>query len=382
MKLNFDINHFMVDHWQREPILIRNAIDSFVDPLTIDELAGLAMEAEVQSRMVTIRQGNWQSQEGPFSDFTELEQPQSTLLVQATNHWNPQCSQLAALFYFIPNWRFDDVMVSYATPNGGVGPHIDQYGVFIIQGNGERHWQVGARQLLPECSNGGGLRQCAPFTPIIDETLKSGDMLYIPPGCPHHGTALTNSMSFSVGFRAPDQCELFSAFADYLLDQEQSYTRYTDPELSAGHAWGEITRHQQQKLASLFQSMVNDSRQMRDFFGRYFSETRRDIDIVPLTDDEQFTSIQQLQTQLEQGYQLRRVEGLKVLYLQGLNELFIDGESYPFEGIPNLYQWLANQMEPESTTLQKALLDTAFATLLLNWINQGYWFWEKPSSDQ
>lgn len=374
MNIDFDINHFMVDYWQREPILIRNAIDQFEDPLTIEELAGLAMEEEVQSRMVVVREQQWQAKEGPFNEFNELEEPQSTLLVQATNHWNPACSELASLFYFIPNWRFDDLMVSYATDQGGVGPHIDQYGVFIIQGLGQRHWQVGARQPLAEFSNGGGLRQCEPFTPIIDEVLNSGDMLYIPPGCPHNGVSLGNSMSYSVGFRAPDQRELFSAFADYLLDHDQAFTRYSDPELTAGHAWGEITRHQQQKLASLFQSMVNDSRQMRDFFGCYFSETRRDIDIAPLDDNERFENTAPLRDVIEPETELHRVEGLKVLYLQGLNELFIDGESYPFEGQPNHYQWIANEMVLEAGALKKALQDEPFAAQLLDWINRGFWF--------
>ncbi|MFM2483906.1 ribosomal protein uL16 3-hydroxylase [Celerinatantimonas yamalensis] len=374
MKINFDISHFMVDFWQRKPLLIRNSISDFFDPLTVEELAGLAMEEELQSRLVTVRDSVWLAESGPFSDFSELERPQSTLLVQATNHWHPDCATLAELFNFIPNWRFDDLMVSYATKDGGVGPHIDQYGVFIIQGQGQRHWQVGERQTLHEFSNGGGLKQCDPFEPIIDEVLESGDLLYIPPGCPHNGRSLNDSMSYSVGFRAPDQKELFSAFADYLLDQSQQFNRYNDPELVAGHAWGEITRHQQQKLLGLMQNLLNDNRQMRDFFGRFFSDTRRDIDIAPLEADEHYT-VADVCAALEDGDKLRRVDGLKVLYLQGLNELFIDGESYPFEGDANGYQLLANQMQLEFNQLTKALAQPDFAKQLTDWINRGFWYW-------
>ncbi|CAG9296557.1 cupin domain-containing protein [Celerinatantimonas diazotrophica] len=374
MKLNFDINHFMVDYWQRKPLLIRQGITDFIDPLSVEELAGLAMEEELQSRLVTVRDNHWQVQFGPFEQFDELEQPASSLLVQATNHWHDSCAKLAELFHFLPNWRFDDLMISFATSKGGVGPHIDQYGVFIIQGQGQRHWQVGERQNLREFANEAGLKQCDPFEPAIDEELSSGDVLYIPPGCPHNGVSLDNSLSYSIGFRAPDQKELFSAFADHLLDQSQPFTRYNDPELVAGHAWGEITRHQQQKLLGLMQNLLNDNRQMRDFFGRFFSQTRRDIDILPLQEDERFTT-EALIKHLEQGAILHRVEGLKVIYLQGLSELFIDGEAYPFDGDFTGYQHLANQNQLNFNLLNKALGDHGFVTQLTQWVNRGFWYW-------
>ncbi|CAG9001027.1 MAG: 50S ribosomal protein L16 3-hydroxylase [Candidatus Celerinatantimonas neptuna] len=376
MKINFDINHFMVDYWQRQPLVIRQGIEPFPDLLSPEELAGLAMEEEVQSRIVTNHRGNWQAISGPFEQFEKLEQNASTLLVQATNHWHPNCSQLAELFHFIPNWRFDDVMVSYATEQGGVGPHIDQYGVFIIQGSGSRHWKVGACQPLCEFATGDGLKQCEEFKPVIDTVLNTGDILYIPPGCPHCGISLSPSMSYSVGFRAPDQRELFNAFADYLLDDEQNYSRYSDPELSNDHAWGEITRHQQQKLMGLMQNMVNDSRLMRDFFGRFFSATQRDINVLPLDEQSRINTTELIST-LNHGISLHRVEGLKVLYLQGLNELFIDGESYPFSANAESYRLLANQMSLNLTHLSKAISDPEFTGLLTQWVNSGFWYWNE-----
>lgn len=376
MKINFDINHFMVDYWQRQPLVIPQGIASFSDLLTPEELAGLAMEEEVQSRIVTNHKGMWQAMAGPFERFNELEQKASTLLVQATNHWHPNCSQLAELFQFIPNWRFDDIMVSYATEQGGVGPHIDQYGVFIIQGSGSRHWKVGSCQPLSEFAVGGALKQCEEFTPIIDTILNTGDILYIPPGCPHCGVALSPSMSYSVGFRAPDQRELFNAFADYLLDQEQDYTRYSDPELSNDHAWGEITRHQQQKLMGLMQNMVKDNRLMRDFLGRLFSATHRETNILPLEKTDQINP-NELTEKFKHGMSLHRVEGLKVLYLQGLNELFIDGESYPFSANAEYFRILANQMNLDFSTLNKALSDPSFTNQLTEWVNSGFWYWNE-----
>lgn len=363
----------MLDYWQRKPILFRQGIADFVDPLSAEELAGLAMEDELQSRMVTVRDQEWNVEFGPFTDFSPLELPQSSLLVQATNHWHEECATLSSLFNFIPNWRFDDLMISYATENGGVGPHIDQYGVFIIQGQGQRAWQVGEQQTLHEFSNGGGLKQCASFTPIIDTVLESGDVLYIPPGCPHNGVACNNSLSYSVGFRAPDQSELYSAFADYLLDQTQPFNRYNDPELVAGHAWGEVTRHQQQKLLSLMQNLLNDNRQMRNFFGHHFSQTRRDIDIAPLTDGDTLSTNEVIDA-LHQGMTLERVEGLKVIYLQGMNEIFIDGEGYPFSEQPQGYLALANHMQVSVEQLDPTLNDPKFISQLTDWINRGFWF--------
>ena len=182
------VAEFLNQYWQKKPLLIKGGFKNFVDPLTADELAGLATEEEIESRIVSCVDKQWDMQTGPFEDFSEFGDKGWTLLVQAVDHWHPLAAKLLDPFRFIPNWRIDDLMVSFSTPGGGVGPHLDQYDVFIIQGEGKRHWRVGMpdsnlQQLCPHPR----LLQVSPFVDCIDVITEPGDILYIPPGCPHDG---------------------------------------------------------------------------------------------------------------------------------------------------------------------------------------------------
>lgn len=197
-QLNFDFDAFLKTYWQKKPTVIRKGFDNFEDALTPDELAGLAMEEEVDSRLVIQKDGQWLVSHGPFDSFDELPDTGSQLIVQASNHWHPGPQALAEPFRILPGWLFDDVMICYSLPGGGVGPHIDQYDVFIIQGSGRRHWRVGDLGNYEEANLHTGLRQITGFDAIIDTVLEPGDILYIPPGFPHEGTSLEESMSFSV----------------------------------------------------------------------------------------------------------------------------------------------------------------------------------------
>lgn len=131
---------FLRRHWQRKPLLLRQAFPGFRDPLSPEELAGLACEQEVESRLVFTEPATWRLRQGPFAetDFTSLPERDWTLLVQAVDHWVPEVKALLQSVPFLPSWRVDDVMVSYATPGGGVGPHFDYYDVFLVQGQGSR----------------------------------------------------------------------------------------------------------------------------------------------------------------------------------------------------------------------------------------------------
>ena len=181
MKLNnFDTETFLRDYWQQKPLLIRNAFADWINPLEPDELAGLACEPEVESRLIIGAQGSWAVEHGPLAEarFAVLGQEPSTLLVQAVDHHVPEVAALLAPFRFIPNWRIDDVMVSYATDGGGVGPHFDQYDVFLIQGHGQRRWRVGqlcddTSALLPHDE----LRLLADFQATDEWLLEPGDSL-------------------------------------------------------------------------------------------------------------------------------------------------------------------------------------------------------------
>ena len=198
---------FLKEYWQKKPLLIKGAFKDFVDPISADELAGLAMEQEIQSRIIAkslvADKTAWQVAHGPFENFDQFGESDWTLLVQAVNNFSPDSHALLNNFNFVPSWRLDDVMVSFSTQNGGVGAHLDQYDVFIIQGSGKRHWQVGKpdpslQQLLPHPD----LKQVSEFTSVIDEITEPGDLLYIPPNHPHNGLAIENSLNFSIGFQA------------------------------------------------------------------------------------------------------------------------------------------------------------------------------------
>lgn len=232
LKLNLDTKSFLAKTWQQQPRLIRGAFTPFDDLIEPEILAGLALEEGVDSRVIENHNNQWQVTHGPFESYEAFGEEGWTLLVQSVNEWVPEVQQLIAPFRFLPDWRIDDVMISFATEHGSVGPHLDQYDVFIIQGSGRRHWQVGervtqAREICPHAD----LKQLEDsFPAVIDAVLEPGDMLYIPAGCPHHGVALEPSLNYSVGFRAPNTAELGAAVADTLSQLNQEVPRYRDAE--------------------------------------------------------------------------------------------------------------------------------------------------------
>ena len=218
--LGMSLAAFMRDHWQKKPLLVRGALPGLTDPLSPDELAGLACEDGIESRIVRERGGArpWEVIWGPHpeSQFASLPERGWTLLVQELNRHVPEAALLLERFSFIPNVRVDDVMVSYAAPGGSVGPHLDSYDVFLVQGLGERRWRYATRPTKGERARfrkNLDLRILERFEPDEDEVLRAGDMLYLPPGFAHHGIAKTPCLTYSVGFRAPGIGEMWKSFA-------------------------------------------------------------------------------------------------------------------------------------------------------------------------
>ena len=231
LTLNLNKTEFLQQDWQQRPRLFRAAFADFEDLVEAEILAGLACEEAVDSRIIENHQGNWNVVHGPFEAYDAFGESGWTLLVQSVNEWIPEVQQLIAPFRFLPDWRIDDVMISFATEGGGVGPHLDQYDVFIIQGQGRRHWRVGERVVGAEehCPHPDLKQLAQPFTALIDAVLEPGDMLYIPAGCPHEGIALEPSLNYSVGFRAQNSAELTTAVCDHLLSSSAKLVRYRDP---------------------------------------------------------------------------------------------------------------------------------------------------------
>jgi 50S ribosomal protein L16 3-hydroxylase len=223
---------FLAQHWQKRPLLVRRAVPEFAGMLSARELMQLASRDDAQSRVVTRTGRRWDVQHGPFrpASFRRIQADAWTLLVQDVNHFLPRARELLQRFDFVPYARLDDVMVSYAPPGGGVGPHFDSYDVFLVQGAGRRRWRIGAQTdltLVPDAP----LKLLARFRHDEEHVLEPGDMLYLPPGYAHDGVALDPCMTYSVGFRAPAWQELAAQFLYHLQDQVQLDGRYRDPGL-------------------------------------------------------------------------------------------------------------------------------------------------------
>jgi 50S ribosomal protein L16 3-hydroxylase len=262
MKLNWhelSERQFIEEFWQQKPVLLRNAITDFTDPISANELAGLAMEDFIDSRIVSVTDTKWNVQHGPFADFSEQGESHWSLLVQGVDEYFKDVKALQDYFNFIPGWRFDDVMVSYSTPHSGLGAHIDQYDVFILQGQGKRRWQAGAvDKQIQQYSPTRNLQLVESFDAVVDAELVAGDIIYIPPFSPHEGKTIDTSLNFSIGFRAPSTKELFSSFADFLIDCDLGNERYTDTmETLLAEDGDEITRQRiQQQLADLLGNRI------------------------------------------------------------------------------------------------------------------------------
>jgi len=377
-KLNLDIAEFMQNYWQKKPLLIKGGFKDFADPISPEEIAGLAMEEEVTSRMVHREDNEWKAQCGPFTDFEQMSKPESAILVQAINHWHEPAAELANTFNFIPSWRFDDLMVSYSTDKGGVGPHIDRYCVFIIQGQGKRHWRVGAQDMNPqEFAANGALKHCVAFEAVIDTVLEPGDILYIPPYCAHEGYAVGEAINYSVGFRAQDQKELLNDFSDYLLQQDKEFVRYSDPKLQPRVEHGSIESNEIDGLINTMTSLLADKAVMHDFLGRHYSESAHELDIAA-PEGGYVVDYAIVQDEISMGAYLRKVSGLKTLYITELpTSCFIDGERYDFdESMSASVKMLCNKTELNATELASLMSDKAFGKQLIEWANLGYWYFD------
>lgn len=267
-------------------MLIRNPWQQWVNPLEPGELAGLACEAELESRLICRAGSDWSFEEGPLTEdrFATLPPKNWTLLVQAVDHHVPEVAALIRPFRFIPNWRIDDVMVSLAADEGGVGPHFDQYDVFLIQGLGRRRWQIG-----PLCDAGTplmpheDLKLIADFETTDAWVLEPGDILYVPPGFAHNGTAVGDDcMTYSVGFRAPSRAELLGHYVDDLLDMMSDDDRYGDPDFRPQSNAGEIAPEALSRLQDMVVRAISDRHSFARWFGMFNTTPKyADVDWTP-----------------------------------------------------------------------------------------------------
>lgn len=370
---NFDLDTFLRDYWQKRPLLIRNPWAGWRNPLEPDELAGLACEAEVESRLV-IGDGHGRVMEsGPFPEerFGALTAGPWTLLVQAVDHYVPDVAALIAPFRFVPDWRIDDVMVSYATDGGGVGSHYDNYDVFLVQGLGRRRWRVGPKcdaqtPLLPHPD----LRLIDDFEATGEWVLEPGDILYVPPCYAHDGVAVGDDcMTYSIGFRAPSRAELIEGWCQQVVEHLPEEDRYTDPELVVQEAPGEITAAAIDRLHGLVLDALADKAAFARWFGQFNSLPKYDKDWRP----DAPVSARALRALLAQETPLECNPAARFAFIrqgEARNLLFVDGQVFECEGV---LAALAEQLcAGGAVVVDPALVQSADALALLTvLIDQG-----------
>jgi 50S ribosomal protein L16 3-hydroxylase len=274
LDLNLDRETFLARYWQRQPLLVRGAIDRFHPPLSRHQLAGLALEDEVESRIIECVEGRWDLHHGPFTNADYQREHPWTLLVQAVDHYIPEVAALRQAVDFLPQWRVDDVMVSYAVDGGSVGPHYDNYDVFLLQGEGKRLWKLGqycdaSSSLLPHEE----LRILSLFEQEQEYLLEPGDMLYIPPGIAHWGIGQGECTTFSIGFRAPRINDMVSRWADQLLEQLDPEQFYRDAAPGPVTRPGEIRPRDLQRALAQVQGAL-DQAAGNHWFGELVTEPR------------------------------------------------------------------------------------------------------------
>jgi 50S ribosomal protein L16 3-hydroxylase len=272
----------MRDHWQRRPLLVRGAFEAFTDPLSPAQVLALAAREEAQSRLVVRRGKQWSLEHGPFprARWRSLPSRDWTVLVQDTNHFSDAVDRLLREFDFVPHARVDDVMVSYAAPGGGVGPHVDSYDVFLLQGRGRRRWQV-SHQRDHAFVPGLPLRVLERFVPEEEWVLEAGDMLYLPPGVAHHGVAETECLTWSIGFRAPSDAEIVQGFLDFLRDRLAPAGQLADPGAAPTRHPGEIPAGMLRHAARALREIRWTPEVVREFVGCHASEAKAHVFFDP-----------------------------------------------------------------------------------------------------
>jgi 50S ribosomal protein L16 3-hydroxylase len=356
--LNLDRKIFLAEHWQKKPLLIPAALSNFEVPVSADELAGLALEDEIESRIIEHHEGQWRLQHGPFTPEDFDRTTPWTLLVQAVDHYIPAVAELRQLIDFIPQWRVDDVMVSYAVDGGSVGPHYDNYDVFLLQGEGQRLWKLGQScdsksATLPHDS----LRILAEFDTEQEFLLNPGDILYVPPGIAHWGIAQGECTTFSIGFRAPRINDMLSRWADTTLEQLDSELFYTDPTFSKDATRpGEISRQERDQVRELLLNAV-DKLDAGKWFGELATEPR-----YPVIDEGEDVS-----PALEAGGTFCLLAEAKLAWQDdgGGITVFSNGESLHFQlEVLDLLVKLCKTWEIEDEAGSQALPDTEGRRLL------------------
>lgn len=298
---NITAEQFLSEYWQKKPLLVRNALPEIIGMFEPDDIKELALEDEVTARLITQNgqnHGIWKVKNSPLSnkDFKKLP-PYWTLLVQAVDHYSIELAELWKKFAFIPQWRRDDIMVSYAPQGGSVGQHFDFYDVFLVQGYGQRRWQLGqccaeSTAFIPNQP----LKLLPEMQVNFDEVLQAGDLLYVPPRLAHYGVAQDECLTFSFGFRMPNQAQLIDRVSDHFSDQIITKTPIVDIQRTASQAIGEIQQAELDDLKQKLLQAIQNNNGFEDAVMALISEPKYP-DNIPEPDELELTDLYDLQGQ-------------------------------------------------------------------------------------
>ena len=330
---------FLRDYWHKRPLLIRGAFPDYVSPIEPEDLAGLACENGVLARLIQHDRASdgWAVSSGPFPEemFPGLGDRDWTLLVQDMDKWDPDIAGLLSAFAFLPRWRVDDIMVSFAATGGSVGAHVDHYDVFLLQAQGHRRWQIDASDAMGhgkpplEFRDDTEIKLLREFTATHDWVLEPGDMLYLPPEVPHHGVAEDPCLTFSLGMRAPSVAELMGDYVDTLAAEADEALRYADPALDAAKDPYEIDANAMTRVVEALNAVrMADADALGDWFGRFITIYRAAAG--PGQGDGQPLAVDELSRALAGGLLLQRYPWTRVAWRRAAKgaSLYVAGQSW------------------------------------------------------
>lgn len=323
---------FLRRHWQKKPLFVRDALPRFAGVLDERELRALAARDDVESRIVERHGRHYDTVHGPFENV-RAKRRDWTLLVSGVNLHHAGAEQLLRGFSFVPQARLDDVMVSYATPGGGVGPHVDSYDVFLLQANGRRRWRIGRR---------------------ANWVASAGDLVYLPPGVRHDGVALEPCTTYSIGFRAPRGAELGAAFLDWLHERGLPDARYHDPRLAPSREPARLPREMVAFAARVLARIRWTRGDVERFLGEYLTAPKAHIVFQP-------------QAARRLAGRVRLDPKSQLLYSG--RRFFINGDSFTATArAAGALRRLGDERSASASTLAAAGL----ASLISDWQRRGY----------
>lgn len=374
---------FLDRYWQKRPLVIRGAFKQPVADFKVDDFAGLATESAVESRLIQqVADNRWTLLNGPFSaeTFANLPETAWTILIQDVDKHFPELQTLFNGFRFIPDWRREDLMISYAVPGGSVGPHTDSYDVFLLQSEGIRDWHISAMaETLPQWQQDSELRVLAEFEADHYWSLQPGDMLYLPPHFAHYGIAKTACLTFSIGFRAPSEAQLMDALVNTLLEAQLGDARYSDADLTVASHSSQID---QQAIARckklLYQTIESADATLIQAIGQVVTESKSNLLDLAESVEPSMLDADDLAAQFEQGQRLIRNAYLRFAWYADAETAycFVGGERYIASAdSASLLPVLCETAVLDMTHWQHVKTDEALVNLLIELLAAGAFYW-------